>query len=388
MKTFIELHIIQNLAPNNINRDDTGSPKDAYFGGTRRARVSSQSFKRAMRQHFAHNSLLSPTDLAIRTTRAHEEIARELVAAGKEKTLAEKVAKNAMAALVKPNDKTGNSSYLVFLGRNEIKRAAESIISDWDAFETQVAQQEASDGKSKKKGKGFDLDTPVVNRLERVLDGKRALDLALFGRMLADLPERNVDAAAQVAHALGTHALRSREYDFFTAVDDLKADDNAGAGMLGTVEFGSATLYRYMCIDLGKLAENLGDHDLLIRGVQAFVEAAVYALPTGKQNSFAAHNLPALVAVSVRSHAPRSLANAFEAGVQGKNGFLAPSIDALATEWEKQERYFGAANASHYIDTTDEKDHPCLGNKATSVKELIERVAEEIKTLLESNTTQ
>nr|WP_240030536.1 type I-E CRISPR-associated protein Cas7/Cse4/CasC [Thermus scotoductus] len=77
------------------------------------------------------------------------------------------------------------------------------------------------------------------------------MDLALFGRMLADRPELGVDAAAQVAHALSTHKV-DREFDFYTAVDDLNPKEETGAGMMGDVEFYSATLYRYALVDLEK----------------------------------------------------------------------------------------------------------------------------------------
>ena len=145
----------------------------------------------------------------------------------------------------------------------------------------------------------------------------KALDVALFGRMLADMPEKNQNAACQVAHAISTHAVE-REFDFYTAVDDLKPEDTAGADMMGTVEFNSACFYRYAVVDWEKLVTNLqNDRELATKGLRAFLEGFVVAEPTGKQNTFAAHNPPEFVAVSVRRNtAPRNLANAFETALR------------------------------------------------------------------------
>src|SRR5690606_30773078 len=155
------------------------------------------------------------------------------------------------------------------------------------------------------------------------LDGGRAVDLALFGRMLADLPDRNVDAACQVAHAISTHRV-SAEFDYYTAVDDLKPDDTSGADMIGTVEFNSACYYRYANIDLRQLVKNLKgeaeevDAELAEAAVRAFLIASRDAIPTGKQNSFAARNAPSFFLAVVRDRGAWSLANAFVAPVNGQ----------------------------------------------------------------------
>lgn len=134
------------------------------------------------------------------------------------------------------------------------------------------------------------MSEELAQALEKVLDGGKAVDLALFGRMVADRPELGVDAAAQVAHAISTHKV-DREFDFYTAVDDLNPREEAGAGMMGDVEFYSATLYRYAVVDLKKLLENLqDDRELALKGALAFFKAFALTLPSGKQNSFAAHN--------------------------------------------------------------------------------------------------
>jgi CRISPR system Cascade subunit CasC len=139
--------------------------------------------------------------------------------------------------------------------------------------------------------------------------------------MLADMPEKNQNAACQVAHAISTHAVE-REFDFYTAVDDLKPEDTAGADMMGTVEFNSACYYRYAVVDWVKLVENLQDDmELAAKGLRTFLQGFVLAEPTGKQNTFAAHNPPEFVAVTVcHDAAPRNLANAFETAIRAKTG--------------------------------------------------------------------
>ncbi|WP_155300493.1 type I-E CRISPR-associated protein Cas7/Cse4/CasC [Deinococcus kurensis] len=379
MKALLELHYLQNFAPSNLNRDDTGSPKDAYFGGTRRARVSSQSFKRAMRMDFRARGTVAPDELGERTKRAHEEIARILRDThARDESAALTAAELALGGLGLPV-KDGKSQYLLFLGRDELTRVADLINTHWDAL-----QGGAEDGGKKGKSKKAALPGDLAKELAKALDGSRAVDVALFGRMLADLPEKNADAAAQVAHAISTHAMRGREFDFYTAVDDLKPTDTAGADMLGTVEFGSATYYRYACVDLQKLLENLGgDVDLAVRGLRAFLEASVFAAPTGKQNTFAAHNTPGLMVQVVRQDAsPRNLANAFEKAVREQGGFVRPSMTALGEEKTRQDRIFGDEGRSRYVNAVDDQDLTTLGERQGSVKALIDATVADAQAIL------
>jgi CRISPR system Cascade subunit CasC len=177
-----------------------------------------------------------------------------------------------------------------------------------------VAEKPAGRGRGRAKPAEDGPKAPdgFAKAVEALLDGGKAADLALFGRMLADLPEKNIDAACQVAHAITTNPIHSIEFDYYTAVDDLKPTDTAGADMIGTVEFNSACFYRYANLDLGQLTENLkGDAELARKTAEAFLRASVEAVPTGKQNGFAAHNKPALVFAVARSGPPVSLANAF-----------------------------------------------------------------------------
>lgn len=383
MKHLIELHILQNFAPSNLNRDDTGSPKDAFFGGVRRGRISSQCLKRAAREYVRAGGLVPPEHMARRTKRVTEELVRALQARGRPE--AESLHK-AIAALggvgLKVKDaEEGKTEYLLFLGQAEVERVAEFIDRHWDALNAQAEPKgEKRKAKDAKKEAKAAIPPELKKALEKVLDGGRAVDVALFGRMLADLPQANQEAACQVAHALSTAALE-REFDFYTAVDDLKPDDNAGADMLGTVEFGSSCFYRYVALDVTKLRENLqGDDELVLRGLEAFLRAMVKAKPSGKQNSFAAHNDPEYVAVTVRQGAdPRNLANAFEKPVRPSPALslTEASVERLEARWEKLAAAYGQNGPAFVLNLTDAQSR--LGEPVESLDELIGRTLAEVR---------
>ncbi len=344
MNTTIELHILQNFAPSNLNRDDTGSPKDCEFGGYRRARISSQCIKRAMRKEFQAQRLLEPANLAVRTKRLRDELAGRLAQSGRDAAESERVAEAALAGLGLKLADGSLTQYLVFVGEGEVAALHDVCMQRWDALlaSAPAAAEGARGGRSQARPA---LPNDAAAALKRTLDGGRAADLALFGRMLADLPDRNTDAAAQVAHAISTNQV-SVEFDFYTAVDDLKSDDTSGADMLGTVEFNSACFYRYANVDVGQLEKNLGGDDELVRAaLAAFIRASVDAVPTGKQNSMAAHNPPELVMAVVRTRRRWSLANAFLAPARPRGGasLMETSVSAL-------DRYWGSLAAMYGMD--------------------------------------
>lgn len=343
---FVELHLLQNFAPSCLNRDDTNSPKDCEFGGYRRARISSQCIKRSIRTHFKKQQLLTKEQSALRTLRLRDEIQARLVEAGKDEVQALQVAEVALRGWGLGLKGDGKTEYLIFLGDAEIGALANSCSTHWDAL-VQVPNAEADESaegkKSRKKAARDAVPEDFKKDLARVLDGGKAVDLALFGRMLADLPGKNIDAACQVAHALSTNKI-SMEFDFYTAVDDLQTQEETGAGMMGTVEFNSACFYRYANLDLDQLTSNLGgDADLAKTAVRAFLEAAVKAVPTGKQTSMAAQNPPSFVYAVVRDHGLWSLANAFVDPVRpGPEGSLVQkSIIALEEYWHRLAAAYG-----------------------------------------------
>ncbi|MAE23102.1 MAG: type I-E CRISPR-associated protein Cas7/Cse4/CasC [Pseudomonas sp.] len=305
MSLFVEFHPIQNFAPSNLNRDDTGAPKDALFGGHRRARVSSQCFKRAIRLAAQEHELVAPEYRGVRTKKLKALLLERLV--GRDPLEAEGKIEVALAAAGLKLKDDGKTEYLLFLGEAEIAGFATLIEQHW----VELAGAAGGEKKGKKEAKAS-APADVVKKAKALLDGGKAVDVALFGRMLADMPEVNQDAACQVAHAISTHRVE-REFDYFTAVDDKGGPDETGAGMIGQVEFNSATLYRYAVVDAGKLLGNLQqDRELTLSALEAFTQAMVRAIPTGKQNTFAAHNLPSFVGVCLRHAGPLNLANAFE----------------------------------------------------------------------------
>lgn len=323
MSLFLEFHLIQNFAPSNLNRDDTGSPKDAIFGGQRRARISSQCFKRAVRIAASEHELIPPAHRGIRTKKLRALLLERL--GGRDPVEAGAKIEVALGAAGLQLKEDGTTQYLLFLGEGEVAAFAGLIEQHWDALPI------GGDKKSKKDAKAA-LPKEIVAKAKALLDGGKAVDVALFGRMLADLPSVNQDAACQVAHAISTHRVE-REFDYFTAVDDKGGEDETGAGMIGQVEFNSSTLYRFAVLDLRKLVENLqGDRELALSAVAAFTQALALAIPSGKQNSFAAHNLPEFAGVCLRYGAPLSLANAFEKPVMPRSdqALTEQSVERLA----------------------------------------------------------
>jgi CRISPR system Cascade subunit CasC len=342
---FVELHILQNFAPANLNRDDTGAPKGCVFGGVRRARISSQCLKRAIRTTFREQELLPDGNTGERTRLLAAELVRQLEAKGKPHDEAERVVEAAINATGLDLDKEKKTQYLVFLGRSEIARIAELCVKYWEELvkASEKAETAEKQKKKEKKEKGPGVSEDIKKALGAVLDGGRAADVALFGRMLADLPGKNIDAASQVAHAISTNKV-DVEFDFYSAVDDLQPEESSGAGMMGTVEYNSACFYRYSNIDVVQLLKNLGDDkQLALRTVEAFLRSSVLAVPTGKQNSMAAQNPPSAVFAVVRRSGLWSLTNAFVRPVSAdKTGDLVQnSIKALDSCWRQLVDVYG-----------------------------------------------
>jgi CRISPR system Cascade subunit CasC len=225
----------------------------------------------------------------------------------------------------------------------------------------------------------------VTKKALALLDGGKAVDIALFGRMLADLPQANQDAACQVAHAISTHRVE-REFDYYTAVDDKGGADETGADMIGQIEFNSATFYRYAVLDLNKLVENLhGDQELALSAVEAFVTAMARAVPTGKQNTFAAHNAPDFIGISVRYLAPMNLANAFEKPVTARmdRSLTEQSVERLSEADQKLSAVYGDDKDRWlYLDLTSQWPES-RGERQSNLTGLATRVREVASDLLE-----
>ncbi|ONI91976.1 type I-E CRISPR-associated protein Cas7/Cse4/CasC [Actinosynnema sp. ALI-1.44] len=317
---YVDIHILQTVPPSNLNRDDAGSPKQAVYGGVRRSRVSSQAWKRATRRAFV--DALPETDLGTRTKRIGKLLADRLAAlysldGDQSKKLA--IAMLGPLGITPSQKKADETSYLLFFGHRQLDAIAELVRDRVGELVTLEPKELATALK----------DLPVTDELRRT----HPIDVALFGRMVANMTNLNVDAATQVAHALSTHAV-DLEFDYYTAVDDEKPkDEDAGAGMIGTVEFNSATLYRYATINIRQLQQNLADATATAEAVDLFLSAFSRSMPTGHQNTFAHRTLPSAVVVMLRTDQPINLVSAFERPVlPGHSGIIERSLTRLAEE--------------------------------------------------------
>ncbi|MCT7353118.1 type I-E CRISPR-associated protein Cas7/Cse4/CasC [Streptomyces sp. 15-116A] len=348
-RIFLDVHALQTVPPSNLNRDDTGAPKSAVYGGVPRARVSSQAWKRAIRTYFKDEHLLDPAELGVRTKKVVELLADRItgldpsVARDTALNLADETVKAAGFKTEVPKRKADQaekeggpvpapeSKYLVFLSSRQLDGLARLALegaADITAF------------LKTKENKG---------RAKQLADTRHSVDIALFGRMVADIADINVDAAVQVAHALSVHRV-DNESDYYTAVDDENTDEETGAGMIGTIDFNSATLYRYAALGVHQLAANLGQGlrddeprtEPVRRAVEAFVQAFVASLPTGKINTFGHHTEPDAVVVRLRTTRPISYVAAFEDPVRSDGGgHLREAADRLAAYASDVERAYG-----------------------------------------------
>jgi CRISPR system Cascade subunit CasC len=346
---LLEIHILQNHSPSNLNRDDTGSPKECVFGGVRRARISSQCLKRSIRRSDLFQTTLAG-HLATRTRQLPELVREAFEKDEALKPMAETAAKKASGFGTKEGkeQELKNGKYLtaqtMFLAQSDI-----------DAV-TEVLMTAARKGKEFEKVPAKELQALAISKGFRAI----SVDIALFGRMVTSEAIRDVDAACQVAHALSTHRVE-QEFDYFTAVDDLQGknesegEEDSGADMIGDVEFNSACYYKYFSIDVDALVDNLvgrsilkdkviaedeqNARDLACKAILALIESAVRVTPTGKQNTFASHTLPNAVLIEVRpTRSPVSYANAFANPARpsaSTGGLVDQSVDQFRKHVEK-----------------------------------------------------
>ena len=330
-RTYVDVHILQTVPPSNLNRDDAGSPKQAVYGGVRRARVSSQAWKRAARVAFADH--VPTSELATRTKRISKLLTDRLaVRTGLDVESATRIVTHMLTPLgIKAGKKATETAYLLFFGRPQIDRLVD-LVAD------RVGELAALDDKA--------LDAAVKDLpVKEQLASGHPIDVALFGRMVADIPGLNVDAATQVAHALSTHAVET-EFDYYTAVDD-ENTESTGAGMIGTVEFNSATLYRFATVGTHQLLDNLGgDVEATAAALEVFLTAFAYSMPSGHQNTFGNRTLPALVSVVLREDQPVNLVSAFEEPVRPAAGIAAESVQRLAAEMARTSELWGLSPAA------------------------------------------
>lgn len=312
---FIDIHVLQSVPFANLNRDDTNSVKTVQYGNTLRTRVSSQSWKRAIRAVFEDHI----GEAALRTRRIGERVTRELEHRGWPTELAQRAGGHTAAA-------SGIKFELAKMPGDAKQTIANKVLTNAMVYVPEAAVVELADlaeqhrdalEQAKDIKKPADKSVLPAREVEAVLRSRNGV-INLFGRMLAEIDDAGVDGAVQVAHALTTHET-DVELDYFSAVDDVTAlwDDATGSGHMGHAEFSAGTFYRYATLDLRDLMANIGDEPAAARELTAaFLASFITSLPQAKKNSTAPHTIPDLVHIAVRTDRPLSYAAAFEKPVQ------------------------------------------------------------------------
>ena len=324
---LIELHILQSFPVSCLNRDDVGAPKTATFGGATRARISSQCLKRAIRELAQE---LSPSLFQGNRSRwiiqpLVEQLKKNHLAEAKAIELAKQVG-DYLATLDHAAEKKGKLKVktLMFLSPAEVA-----------ALGKELAEAVVKDPKAK-------IEKAIAKACKSALL-KDAADIAIFGRMVASDHSLTVEGAGMFSHALSTHKA-TNDLDFFSAVDDLQPPEEAGAGMTGTLEFTSATYYRYAALNLSLLKQHLSalSGDELNTVLGTFLRAAILAVPGARKNSMNAYTLPGYVLGLVKDKGqPLQLVNAFERPVSSKIGLMDASIAVLKEHHENSKETWG-----------------------------------------------
>jgi CRISPR system Cascade subunit CasC len=374
---WVTIHLLREVPPSKLNADDTGAPKTGQVGAVLRAAWSSQAQKAAMRSFFRSAQLLDPAELAVRTKYTVDLVAASVRCSGQDSGRVKAAVAKALAGgrlKVLPDWKT---EYLLFLPRRAVQAIAD-VVSDHlldllalvpssaevppsDEGEADEANKPEKPEKSAVKGvrraakttARAEVPAEVQREITAILeDNRHTPEIALFGSMVADAPERSVRAAAQVAYAFTTHRAELF-WDYFTARSDDepgREQHGAGADMTGTIPFTSGCFLQVLHLDLRQLYRNLGEDEPGLeqarRTMRAFLRAAIEALPSGKQNSMAAHCLPSFVLVEVRAGQPRQYSNAFDQPVHPRTGehggLIAQSTLALARGIASMDKAYGA----------------------------------------------
>lgn len=351
MTKFIDIHVLQSIPAANLNRGENGDPKTVIYGGKLRSRVSSQSWKHAMREDFKAQTQDAEWLSSTRSKLIPQKIIDSLTADGMDEQKAVDLVTNTFAitkikvkAPKKGTDDPYTTDTLLMLSAGQIRNLT--------AF---IKEHPDLDVKSK----------AIKDALTDLLNTDNALDLALFGRMVAGDAKLNVDAASQVAHAFSINEIVP-EFDFFTAVDDIK--ESQGAGMMGSMGYNTSTLYRYANLNVDELKHNLNDDELVEKGIKQFIKSFVLSMPTGKQNTYANKTLPQYVMVNVRDDTPVNLANAFEKPVKLDGG--QSGVEALEKQAKESEMFVEPSLVTFVVTAGDSQFY-----KVSSLSELIDDIA-------------
>ncbi|RMF17012.1 MAG: type I-E CRISPR-associated protein Cas7/Cse4/CasC [Candidatus Dadabacteria bacterium] len=335
MERFIQLHLLTAYPPANLNRDDLGRPKTALVGGAERLRVSSQSLKRAWRTSDVFQQAVKG-HVGVRTRRIGAEVFEKLIAAGVPEAKARECARTIASVFGKLKREKKDDGTPEALQIEQLAHLSPEELALIDEWIERIANGEP---------------LPKKEELDLLRKQKTAADIALFGRMLADAPRFNTEAACQVAHAITVHRVVVED-DFYTAVDDLnRGEEDAGAGHMGETEFGSGLFYLYICLDRQLLLDNLGGDGALARKtVDGLIRSAATVAPGGKQNSFASRARASYILCEKGDAQPRSLAVAFLKPVEAVGGgLLSNAIDALEEERQRLDAAYGDGDADAVV---------------------------------------
>tara|TARA_B100001094_G_scaffold116679_1_gene112536 strand:- start:5749 stop:6804 length:1056 start_codon:yes stop_codon:yes gene_type:complete len=331
MSKFIQLHLLTSYAPSNLNRDDLGRPKTAMMGGTERLRISSQSLKRNWRISDVFQETLQD-NLGLRTKRySKEKIYQRFIDSSISQADAAKWSEAIASQLGKvKNKKEEDKDYM------ELEQLVHLSPQECSTIDNLVSTLITENRE------------PSKDELTILSNKNKAIDIALFGRMLASSPKYNIEAACQVAHAISIHPI-TVEDDYFTAVDDLNdGEQDAGASHIGESSYASAVFYSYICIDKELLVKNLDDDlELANQTIAALTKAATTVSPRGKQNSFAARTYASYVMVEKGDEQPRSLSSAFLKSIRSDD-YLQAGIDALKNMRTNFAKVYGSKDYTPY----------------------------------------
>ncbi len=334
MSRFVQLHLLTNYPPSNLNRDDTGRPKTALVGDATRLRISSQSQKRAWRTSDIFEASLAG-HLGTRTKMMGAEVFKAFTKAEVPEKKAREWAKSVAARFGKlKSDKTTEGDEDL-----QIEQLAHFSPEEKAAIDALV------------KACVVRNSAPTEDELKLLSKPMTAVDIAMFGRMLADSPAFNMEAAVQVAHAITVHKT-AVEDDYFSAVDDLnKGVEDKGAGHIGERGYGAGLFYLYVCINRELLKDNLdGDGALTGKALEALVHAMTKVSPTGMQNSHASRAYASYALAEKGDQQPRSLAQAFLKPVKpfDDEDMLDEAVKAIAKRRDNFDKVYGACADSRY----------------------------------------
>lgn len=339
MSRFVQLHLLTNYPPSNLNRDDAGRPKRAMVGNAARLRISSQSQKRAWRE-----SEVFAEQVGGKLGKRTKELGREVYRGLLDAQVGEKNARDWAKKIAAQFGKLKSDKKSETLEDLQIEQLAHISPAEWQAVQELVQTCAARQSE------------PNADELKLLRKASSAVDVAMFGRMLADNPEFNMEAAIQVSHAITVHK-GAVEDEYFTAVDDI---NKRGAAHIGERGFGAGLFYTYICIDRNLLKANLeNNQELYQQALQAFMHAVTKVSPKGMQNSFASRSYVSYLLAEKGEQQPRTLAQAFLKPVgsgrqQDECDMLAAAVQALETRQKNFDQVYGAcadARASFNVET-------------------------------------